>query len=58
MPWAVLIRPPGGATGKVRKHYAVVQKLSLLEEAYVSVKRVMSLYEARRQCWAYATLSS
>jgi hypothetical protein len=48
----------GGATGKVRKRYAVVQKLSLLEEAIVSVKRVMSLYKARRQCWAYTTLSS
>jgi hypothetical protein len=34
MPRTILTRPPGGATGKVRKRYAVVQKLCLLEEAY------------------------
>jgi hypothetical protein len=34
MPWTVLTHPRGGTTGKVRKRYAVVQKLSLLEEAY------------------------
>jgi hypothetical protein len=34
MRWTVLTHPPGGATGKVCKCYAVVQKLSLLEDAY------------------------
>jgi hypothetical protein len=34
MPRIVLTRPPRGAMGKVCKRYAVVQKLSLLEEAY------------------------
>jgi hypothetical protein len=34
MPWTIVTRPLGGATGKVRKRYAVVQKLCLLEEAY------------------------
>jgi hypothetical protein len=34
MPWTIVTRPLGGTAGKVRKCYAVVQKLSLLEEAY------------------------
>jgi hypothetical protein len=34
MPRTIFTHPPGGATGKVCKCYAVVQKLSLLEEAY------------------------
>ncbi len=32
MPRTILTRPPGGASGKVRKRYAVRQKLQLLEE--------------------------
>jgi hypothetical protein len=32
MPRTILARPPGGATGRVRKRYAVRQKLQLLEE--------------------------
>ena len=32
MPRTFLARPPGGATGMVRKRYAVRQKLQLLEE--------------------------
>ena len=32
MPRTILTRPPGGASGKVRKRYAVHQKLQLLEE--------------------------
>jgi hypothetical protein len=31
MPCTILARPPGGATGRVRKRYAVRQKLHLLE---------------------------
>jgi hypothetical protein len=34
MPRSILTRLPGDTMGKVRKHYAVAQKLSLLEEAY------------------------
>ena len=34
MPRKIFTHLPGGLTGKVRKHYAVVQKLCLLEEAY------------------------
>ncbi len=33
MPRTILTHPPGGATGKVRNRYAVVQKICLLEEA-------------------------
>ena len=33
MPRSILLRPPGGATGKVRKRYALIQKLMLLEES-------------------------
>ncbi len=33
MPRTILAWPPGGATGVVRKRYAVHQKLQLLEEA-------------------------
>jgi hypothetical protein len=32
MPRTILVRPPGGATGRVRRRYAVCQKLQLLEE--------------------------
>jgi hypothetical protein len=32
MPRSLLLRPPGGATGKVRKRYALVQKIMLLVE--------------------------
>ena len=32
MPRTILVRPPGGATGRVRRRYAVRQKLQLLEE--------------------------
>jgi hypothetical protein len=32
MPRTNILRPPGGALGKVRQQYAVVQKLLLLEE--------------------------
>jgi hypothetical protein len=34
MPCTIIVRPPGGATGKVRQQYAVVQKLLLLEECH------------------------
>jgi hypothetical protein len=34
MPRTIVTRPPGGPMGKVRMRYAVVQKISLLEEAY------------------------
>ena len=33
MPHSVLLRPPGGASGKVRKQYALIQMLMLLEES-------------------------
>ena len=33
MPRSLLLRPPGGATGKVRKRYALIQKILLLEES-------------------------
>ena len=33
MPRSLLLRPPGGATGKVRKRYALIQKIMLLEES-------------------------
>ncbi len=33
MPCSLLLRPPGGATGKVRKRYALIQKILLLEES-------------------------
>ena len=32
MPRTILVRPPGGSTGRVRRRYAVRQKLQLLEE--------------------------
>ena len=32
MPRTILVRPPGGATGRVRRRYAIRQKLQLLEE--------------------------
>ena len=32
MPRTILVRPPGGATGRVRRWYAVHEKLKLLEE--------------------------
>jgi hypothetical protein len=32
MPCTIIARPPGGASGKVRRRYAVRQKLQLLEE--------------------------
>jgi hypothetical protein len=32
MPRTILARPPGGATVRVRKRYAIRQKLQLLEE--------------------------
>ena len=32
MPRTILIRPPGGATGRVCRRYAIRQKLQLLEE--------------------------
>jgi hypothetical protein len=32
MPRTILVRPPGGATGRVRRRYAVRQKLQLLAE--------------------------
>ena len=32
MPRTIFVRPPGGATGRVRRQYAVCQKLQLLEE--------------------------
>jgi hypothetical protein len=32
MPCTILVRPPGGAIGRVRRQYAVHQKLQLLEE--------------------------
>jgi hypothetical protein len=32
MPRTILVRPPGGATVRVRRRYAVRQKLQLLEE--------------------------
>ena len=32
MPRTILVRPPGGTTGRVRRRYAVCQKLQLLEE--------------------------
>jgi hypothetical protein len=34
MPRTILLRPPGGASGKVRQRYAVVQKLLHLEECH------------------------
>jgi hypothetical protein len=33
MPRTIITSPPGGATGKVRNRYVVVQKLCILEEA-------------------------
>jgi hypothetical protein len=33
MPHSLLLRPPGGATGKVRKRYAIFQKILLIKEA-------------------------
>jgi hypothetical protein len=33
MPHSLLLHPPGGATGKVRKWYALIQKILLLEES-------------------------
>jgi hypothetical protein len=33
MPRSILLRPPGGASGKVRKRYAFIQELMLLEES-------------------------
>ena len=32
MPRSLLVRPKGGATGKVRRRYAVIEKIMLLEE--------------------------
>jgi hypothetical protein len=32
MPHTILVRPPGGATGRVRRRYATREKLKLLEE--------------------------
>jgi hypothetical protein len=32
MPRTVLVRPPGGATGRVRRRYAICEKLKLLVE--------------------------
>jgi hypothetical protein len=32
MPRTILVRPPGGATGRVRRRYAVRKKLQLLEK--------------------------
>jgi hypothetical protein len=32
MPRTILVRPPGGATGRVRRRYAIRQKLQLLAE--------------------------
>jgi hypothetical protein len=32
MPRTIIARPPGGASGKSRRRYAVRQKLQLLEE--------------------------
>ena len=32
MPWTLLVRPRGGATGKVRKQCAIVEKIMLLNE--------------------------
>ena len=33
MPCSILLRPPGGASGKVRKRYALVEKLMLIDES-------------------------
>jgi hypothetical protein len=33
MPRSLLLRLPGGATGKVRKLYAILQKILLIEES-------------------------
>ena len=33
MPRSILLRPPRGASGKVRKRYALIQKLMLLDES-------------------------
>jgi hypothetical protein len=33
MPRSLLLCPPGGATQKVRKRYALIQKILLLEES-------------------------
>jgi hypothetical protein len=33
MPRSILLRPPGRASGKVRKRYALIQKLMLLDES-------------------------
>jgi hypothetical protein len=33
MPRSILFQPPGGASGKVRKWYALIQKLVRLEES-------------------------
>jgi hypothetical protein len=33
MPCSILLRPPGGASGKVRKRYALIEKLMLIDES-------------------------
>jgi hypothetical protein len=42
MPRTIIARPPGGASGKVRKRYAIRQKLKLLEECS-RLRRSMNL---------------
>jgi hypothetical protein len=34
MLWTIIVRPPGGASGKVQQRYAVVLKLLLLEDCH------------------------
>jgi hypothetical protein len=33
MPRSILLQPPGGASGKVRTRYALIEKLTLLDES-------------------------
>jgi hypothetical protein len=42
MPRTVLVRPPGGATGRVRRRYATREKLKLLKECN-RLRRVKNL---------------
>jgi hypothetical protein len=45
MPQTIIACPPGGALGKVRQRYAVIQKLLLLEECLQQVHG-LSLHRA------------
>ena len=50
MPRSLLVRPKGGATGKVRKRYAVIEKIMLLEEyGRLQLDRNLSLSTAAEE---------